>query len=138
MMSSTVGTPAVVQAGMVDEKEPKRGPGRPPKKGPALRRTLDLSKNEFRKVNWYYPGGREAFPTNPRLWTVDACFPYAEGGMLLADIVMLEHKFLEAREKAAFFKKNKINYVAMLQNGTILDLDDPEVTEKNFRTYGET
>ena len=129
--------PAVKAAGTFEDKNAKAQGAKPRPKGPALRKVLDLSKDQFRKVNWYYPGGREAFPTKPRLWTVDACFPYAEGGMLLADIVMLEHKFLEAKEKAKYFKEKNIKYVAVLQSGVILNFEDEELNEKNFINYGQ-
>jgi hypothetical protein len=89
---------------------------------PALRKILDLTKDAFCKINWYYPGGREAFPSNSRLWTVDRYFPYAQGGPVLADLVQLEHKFEEAKVKAKFFAAKNIKYVAITQDGSMVDL----------------
>lgn len=105
-------------------------------KTPALRKILELAKDEFCKVNWYYPGGREAFPSNPRLWSVDRYFPYAEGKKgLLCDLVILPHKLKEAKMKKPFLEKSGLKYVAITQNGTILDLD--QVTEETLYAHNQ-
>jgi hypothetical protein len=96
----------------------------PRAKTPALRKLLELSKDEFCKVNWYYPGGREAFPLNQRLWTVDRYYPYAKDGGLLCDLVMLNHKLDEAKMKARHFKNTGFKYVAVNYSGRILDLEN--------------
>ncbi len=101
-------------------------------KTPALRRILELSKDAFCKINWYYPGGRENFPTNQKLWTVDRYFPYASGGPLLCDLIALPHKLKEARMKKPFLEERGFRYVAVKVDGTILDLDDQTLNESNF------
>jgi len=92
----------------------------------ALKVALNLSTSEFCKVNWYYPGGREAFPGQQKMWTVDRCYPYAEGGQLLVDLVALPHKMQEAKIKHEFFKKKNIRYVALDRGVEPIDFDGEE------------
>ncbi len=119
----------VRKAGTTESKEdaPQRS-----NKTPALRRILELSKDEFCKVNWYYPGGRENFSGNQRLWIVDRYFPYAAGGPLLCDLISLPHKLQEARMKKPFLETKGFRYVAVKVDGTILNLDDETLNESNF------
>lgn len=119
----------VRKAGTTESKDdtPQRS-----EKTPALRKILELSKDEFCKINWYYPGGREAFPTNQKLWTVDRYFPYARGGALLCDLIALPHKLKEARMKKPFLEEKGLRYVAVKVDGTILNLDDTALNESNF------
>lgn len=45
----------------------------------------DIAGDHFYHKNWYYPGGRDAFPLEPHLWYVDRFYPAAKCGPLLID-----------------------------------------------------
>lgn len=58
----------------------------------AARRSRDLntvaeqvSGDKFCHINFMWPGCKNAFPFQPKLWNVDRYFPYAEGGPLFVD-----------------------------------------------------
>lgn len=44
-----------------------------------------ISGDKYCHINYQWPGAKEAFPFQPKLWNVDRYFPYAEGGPLFAD-----------------------------------------------------
>lgn len=92
----------------------------------SLKLALNISTSEFCKINWYYPGGREAFPGQSKMWTVDRCYPYAKGGQLLVDHVILPHKMQEAKLKHKFFKAKKMRYVALDRGVEPIDFDGEE------------
>lgn len=103
---------------------------KPPSFTKSLKNALNIDTSEFCKMNWYYPGGRDAFPGQQRMWTVDRCYPYAEGGQLLVDYVVLPHKMEEAKLKHEFFKERNIKYVALDRGVERIDFDAPSEEEQ--------
>lgn len=122
-MSSTIPKERRVKAGTYDFKEPQV---KPPSFSKLIKRILNLSANEFCKINWYYPGGREAFPGEPRMWMVDRCYPYLKEGQTLVDIVILDHKRKEAKRKHKYFQSKGINYIALDRGAEIIIFDGEE------------
>jgi hypothetical protein len=93
----------------------------------SLKESLHLDTSEFCKINWYYPGGREAFPAQPRMWTVDRCYPYTKQGQILVDIVILPHKREEAKKKHEYFKTKGMRYVALDRGAEVIDFDQKDI-----------
>lgn len=83
---------------------------------------LNLPRDAFYKVSWYYPGGRQAFPLNPKMWVVDRYYPHANPP-ILCDIVILAHKKEEAKLKHEYFKSQGMMYVALERGAAIIDFD---------------
>ena len=81
-----------------------------------------IAKDKLFYKNYYYAGGRQLFPNNPKLQTVDKYFPYAEGGPLFID----ELSYLDnANEYAIKTKKMKElghRYVAIEPKMNELDI----------------
>lgn len=66
-----------------------------------------LSGDKFCHINWYYPGGNEAFPVNPELRRVDRYYPYAKEAPLLVDETNHD-------DRAEFYKTKKSPVLAHL------------------------
>lgn len=79
-----------------------------------------VAGHHFFQRNYYWPGGKQAFPGQFRLHHVDKFFPFAEGGPLYVD----EKHDKDARDleaKKAFMKKLGNRYLILSQNTTLIE-----------------
>lgn len=79
-----------------------------------------VNGNLFCHINWYYPGGPEAFKYDTRLQYVSKCYPYAEGKKLLVDEAKNEAEAEWFKEKKTpLMKELKFRYVILLRGAEI-------------------
>lgn len=78
-------------------------------------------QNLFCKLNWYYPGGKDAFPYDPKMQYVTRCYPYANGGQLLVDEPKNENEAkLLLEKKAPLMRQLKFRYVILLRGSEVI------------------
>lgn len=44
-----------------------------------------VANDKFHERNFMWPGGKQSFPFNNKMWTVDKYYPFAENGPLFVD-----------------------------------------------------
>lgn len=83
----------------------------------------DIAGDNLTYLNHYWPGCKEAFPSDQKLQTVHRYFPYAEGGPLYVDTPQQHEKLelYERKEKA--MKERKLRYLLL----------KPDMTEMQAR-----
>jgi len=81
-----------------------------------------IAKDQLFYKNYYYPGGRQAFPDKPILQTVDKYFPYAEGGPLFIDEPLRTDDAKLFETKTEIMKKLGHRYVALTPGLSELDI----------------
>jgi hypothetical protein len=83
------------------------------RKSPLTEMSNEIAGTNLFYKNWYYPGGREIFPTEPHLWYVDKMYPEAQGGMLLIDEPACVADESDCRKKALVFKEGGMRYLIL-------------------------
>ena len=79
-----------------------------------------IKGNLFCKINWYYPGGAEAFPFDARMQYVSKCYPYGQDGMVLIDEAKNEQEAAYFKEKKSpLMKRLKYRYVILLRGSEV-------------------
>lgn len=117
-----------IKAGTYDQKKEVTRP-----KERVIARASTIAGDEFVKINFYHPLLREKFPGNPKMWSVDKCYPMAKGGPLLVDEPKLDYRIQECKRKLAEFEaynktaKVKIRYLIL--KGGVEPLNELEGTE---------
>lgn len=75
------------------------------------------------KINFYYDGGKQAFPLKPDMWYVRKCYPYAQPEQLLVDEPTTDQELADCKEKAKFMRESGQRY-AVFKNGVeLIDVD---------------
>jgi hypothetical protein len=105
-------------AGTFDEKSEGNKP--PPKRFIDQSQAAQIARDAYTVINWYYDGGREAFPHEPKMWTVDKYFPYAEGEPLLADEPQSVQEIKNCIRKAKLLEELEYRY-AIIHNSEEID-----------------
>ncbi len=72
--------------------------------------------------NYYYPGGKQAFPFHQRLHMVDKYFPYAKGGPLFIDELTRVDDESIFKEKELTMKTLGHRYIAIKPGMTELEV----------------
>lgn len=85
-------------------------------------RAEKLAKDSLYYRNHYYAGGKQIFPDQPNLQTVDKYFPYAEGGPLFIDELSLMDDKKAFELKTAKMKELGHRYIAI----------DPKMTDQDI------
>lgn len=97
----------------------------PPQRKPKTKAELLAGGTPFAKINWYYPGGKEAFPHDLRLQFVDKCYPYATGGQLLIDEPTNEYELdILVQKKLPLMKELKYRYAIILRGADVVHVLD--------------
>lgn len=81
-----------------------------------------IAKDKLYYRNYYYPGGKGAFPEFPVLQTVDKFFPYAEGGPLFVDEVSRTTDTKLIEKKTEVMRSLGHRYVAIMPGMSELDI----------------
>lgn len=78
-----------------------------------------IAGNSVSFYNWKWPGAEKDFPIEPWLRTVKHCFPYAKGGMILADYPMLANERAACERKAKILKEKGFRYIVVHPDTTL-------------------
>ena len=81
----------------------------------------ELAKDNFHYVGYCVQALRSTFPDSQRLWTVDKCYPYAEGGMLFVDQPQMPDEIDLCQIKALAMKKAGLRYIAITPQMSLQD-----------------
>ncbi|HCW05855.1 MAG TPA: hypothetical protein DGG95_00625 [Cytophagales bacterium] len=78
-----------------------------------------VANHHFYYRNFYWPGGKQVFPSQYRMHHVDKYFPYAEGGPLFVDEVEANDP-RSFEEKKVAMKKLGHRYLVITKDMTLL------------------
>jgi len=82
----------------------------------------NISGDKFCYINFYYPGGRDHFPENEKLWRVDRYYPNAVGGPLFVDEPRFEYEIQNCKLKSGVMKEMGHRYIICLPQSTEIQL----------------
>jgi len=77
--------------------------------------TDELAKDLFNYVNYLVPALQSKFPDNQKLWFVDKCYPYAEGGPLYVDTPYSPQEIDICQLKKEVMRESNLRYVSITQ-----------------------
>jgi hypothetical protein len=80
-----------------------------------------ISGNPFHYRNYYYSGGKQAFPDRPRLQYVERMYPFAYGSPLLVDEPQLAHEIEECEAKRPVMRAMGHRYLLIKPGMTFED-----------------
>lgn len=80
-----------------------------------------ISGDPFHYRNYYYSGGAQAFPNQPRLQYVERMYPFASGSPLLVDEPQLEHEVQECEAKRPVMRAMGHRYLLIKPGMTFED-----------------
>lgn len=80
-----------------------------------------IAQDKFCHINYYYPGGREAFPMREDMRRVAKFYPYAKGGPLFVDDLVHKKDEPKISEKKEIMKKLGHRYLILKQGMTETD-----------------
>jgi hypothetical protein len=80
-----------------------------------------LAEDKLCQLNYYYPGGKEAFPVHPEMQFVGKYYPYANGGPLFIDELRNFEKTNKFHEKKAVMRKLGHRYLVISFGMTEMD-----------------
>ena len=72
-----------------------------------------VANSKYYSVNWYYPGGKRAFPFEPDMWRVTKFYMYATGGRICIDIAHDDKEKAKMERKASFVKQSGLRYICI-------------------------
>lgn len=78
-----------------------------------------VAGDSFYYLNWYYPGGREAWPQHNNLRTVLKYYPFAEGGPLLVDEPRFHFEFEACEMKKKVLAELGYRYLVVRPKMTV-------------------
>lgn len=72
-----------------------------------------IADSNFEYVNWIWPEGKDKFPHDFRMWSVDKYFPEAKGGPLLMDTPRFESEITKCHQKASALHELGYRYLIL-------------------------